>query len=441
MMSRENRSETSWDMTATDAPEGAAALPDSRFEHTPAKENYRLRSLYRYVFCRTVQWIGSRILGPRACTGTPDPSRVRRVLVIRLDGIGDVVLNTPLLRELRLLFPQAKLTLVVLQGCLSLMETCPYVDRVLGYTAKTPRFGKRLWRVVRHLLYARRHFWAGDFDLAIVPRFDTDDDDVAYLAYFSRAKWRLAYAESATPRKRQLDRGKDALFTHILDSSGTKHEVERNLDVVRFLGARAPGSELELWATQEDYASVRRLLGAGGRRLEDLLIAVVPGAGQARKVWPWRRFSDVCSWLIDTYAAQIVLIGGEGDRDTAKQIVSQVGAEILDVTGALSLREVFALLQQCQLFIGNDTGSMHMAAAAGVPIIGVNGHALSAKVDHELSPLRFGPWRARSRIVRPSRSTPPCDAGCLAHAPHCILAVSVEDVTRAAATLLSEKAG
>ncbi|HMV51905.1 MAG TPA: glycosyltransferase family 9 protein, partial [Blastocatellia bacterium] len=148
---------------------------------------------------------------------TPDGllPEVRNVLIVRLDEIGDVVLTTPLFRELRRNLPTAHITLVVRPHVAELMRHCPYVNEVLAYECDTAHL--RWQRFRQHLSairFSRKHLWARRYDLALLPRWDVDQDHAAFVTYFSGAKWRMGYSETVSEQKQRLNGGLDHLLTH-----------------------------------------------------------------------------------------------------------------------------------------------------------------------------------------------------------------------------------
>jgi ADP-heptose:LPS heptosyltransferase len=103
------------------------------------------------------------------------------------------------------------------------------------------------------------------------------------------------------------------------------------------------------------------------------------------------------------------------------------------------LRESAAVLELCTLFIGNDSGPKHMAAAMKTPVIEISCHPLTASADFEYSPSRFGAWGKDVRVVQPNYSRSPCSEGCRANEAHCILGVEPRRVIEEASVLLNQK--
>lgn len=188
-------------------------------------------------------------------------STVQRILVVRLDEIGDMVLMSPFLRELRRNYPEAEITLVVKPAVYNLVELCPYVNHIKIF--KRPSSGRGMFF---RLLWASKKFVSeelnGGYDLALVPRFDSDAGyGAGFIAFFSKAIRRVGYASAATKAKFESDAGYDALYTEFVPiKPGIEHEVERNLDVLRYLGCTIKDTNLEIWADMEDEDAASNML-------------------------------------------------------------------------------------------------------------------------------------------------------------------------------------
>jgi heptosyltransferase-2 len=364
---------------------------------------------------------------------------VERVLVVRLDEIGDVVMTTPFLRELRRIFSTAWITLVVKPTVYNLVELCPYVDEVLTYNWRAGRFFRSLQRHWRALILARKHLWRRRFDLAILPRWDIDYYHGAFLAYCSGAPRRVGYSENVIATKKRLNRGLDRLLTHVLEDNTLKHEVRHNLDVIRFLGGEVENERLELWTNKGDEAFAEEMLRDHDVKPSNLLIGIGPGAGARKREWPLNFFRELGLWLQKRYAARLFIIGGPGEEQLGQELQSKLDFLPINAVGKTTLRQVTALLRHSSLYIGNDAGPMHIAAAVGVPVVELSCHPKCGSPSSANSSLRFGPWGENHTVIQPEAALPPCEDECIADSPHCILGISVEQVKEAIAPLLSSR--
>jgi len=366
-------------------------------------------------------------------------TKVKKILVIRLDEIGDVVMTTPFLRELRRNLPNAWITLAVKPQVYNLVELCPYVNEVLVYDWHVPRLFKPLQRHWRALRLARKHLWKRRFDLAILPRWDTDDYHATFVAYFSGAPWRVGYSEKVNVQKRRFNKGYDRLLTHVLEDDTLKHEVAHNLDVIRFLGGTIQEDRLEIWVGGEDEAFAEQVLinhNVGG---EELLVGLGPGAGSPKRKWPLDSFLEIGNWLVKEYRAKLLIIGGSSDRDLGQILKQHLGDSVINMAGLTTLRQAAALLKHCRLFVGNDAGPIHMAAAVGTPVVELSCHPATGSPYSTNSPNRFGPWSVKNIVLQPDKPTPPCQEMCVIDSqPHCILGITVEQVKRSIEAMIEE---
>jgi len=373
-----------------------------------------------------------------------DVSRMRRVLVLRLDEIGDVVLTSAFLRELqRNLPPDARVTLLVKPGTRNLVEHCPYVDEVLTFDgAARGRFAP-LRLHGRALRFAERHLWKRRFDLAILPRWDADYYHASFLAYFSGAARRVAFSERVNSHKERLNADYDRLFTHLITDAAEKHEVEHNLDVLRFLGGTVQDDRLEVWATAEDHQFAEDELRKLKLHEDEPLMAFGPSGGNSvLKQWPAQQFIALGRELHEEWNARFLILGGPGEEALGKEIAEGIGTAALDLAGKTTLRQMAALLRCCRLFVGNDAGPMHVAAAAGTQVVALFGSSCTH---------RFRPWGNEHVVVTKELPCRPCAqpehrdrcAECIYEKPLCLHDLSVDTVRNAvlAAMARQERAG
>ena len=378
-----------------------------------------------------------RLLGMRQKEQKFELSQVKKVLVVRLDEIGDVVMTTPFLRELRRNIPDAWITLVVKPQVYNLVALCPHVNEVLVYDWRVSRYLGPLQRHWRALRLAKRYLWSSHFQLAIVPRWDVDNYHGTFIVYLSGAPWRVGYSENVNAQKARLNRGFDRLLTNVLQTGrNPKHEVERSLDIIHFLGGQVDDKHLEVWPGKEDEIYATQVLGDQGGEPGDLLIALAPGAGSAKRMWPIVRFAELGAWLRNVYRARLLVVGGPGEEQLGEELKRMLGGCVVNVVGRTTLRQTAALLKSCQLFVGNDAGPMHIAAAVGIATIGLSCHPESGSPWSVNSPLRFRPWGKGHIVIQPKEPASPCTDECTANYPHCILGITVEQVKQAVAKQL-----
>lgn len=363
-----------------------------------------------------------------------DLKRLHRVLIVRLDEIGDLVLFSATLRELRRILPTAFITLVVKESVYNLVEKCPYVNEILPYRAGVYKYFRPFILPFRAWNFARRYLREPGYDIAIMPRYDVDASGAALLIYFSGAMLRVGFPETSTSRKRWLNLGYNLFYNRLLLVDKLAHEVERGLDLVRFLGGVINNKDLEFWTDPEDDKCSAKLFAnfKPGQRC----VALGIGAGHQKRRWPPEYFSALGAELIKRFRVKVLIIGDSSDFVRANQITRQIGEGAINLTGQFSLRELGAVLRRVMLFVGNESGPMHIAAAVRIPVVAVSCHPLSGDSMHYNSPVRYGPWGTNSRILQPPMSFKKCAKACNCISPGCISKIKPEQVMQAIENVL-----
>ena len=372
---------------------------------------------------------------PKAACTALDSASLKRILVIRLDEIGDVILMSPFLRELRRNLPHANITLIVKPAVYNLVEHCPYVDNIVRFAATSWRYPLRSFLQARR--FALQTLACERYDLSLHPRWDADWSGAAFLGYFSGAKHRLAFSEQVSPLKSIVNRGYDRLFTHTVSDTAVKHEVERNLRMLCHLGFSIESDDLEIWTANEDSVYANKTLTAHHVAPEDTVVVLGIGAGHRNKCWPLQRFAELGRRL-RSCGHTLLVLGSEEETDLANQLQTEIGVGVINVAGHATLRQSAELLARCHLFIGNDSSPMHMAAAMHVPIVEICSHPKTGSLHHERSPVRFHPWTSDYVLVQPDTGSGRCSDGCDARSAHCIRNVTVDMVHHAATQQLAK---
>lgn len=380
--------------------------------------------------------------------GAFDSERIKNkctnVLVVRLDETGDVVITSAFLRELRANLENCNITLVVRPDSFNLVELCPYVNDIyvfnerLVYDTRTLTFCEQAKRQFCAINFARKYLWNREpYDIAFVPRWDADYYNASFLALYSGARSRIGYSSSVDAIKDKLNFGFDALYTHVSFEKTPKHEADRNLDLLSFLGMETKNSKLEVWIGDDDYKFANDLLLkhqfslADSQMKQGPIIAFGLGGREAKKQWPANSFVQLGSHLARNFGATIVLLGGRLEQSLIIP-PSEVVDRFIDVTGVVTWRQTAAILSKCDLYVGNNTATLHIASAVNIPIIEISCHPSDGDEAFYLSPKRFGAsTMATSVAIRPKSGISPCKWGCMAKTPHCITQISVDEVIQA----------
>ena len=329
------------------------------------------------------------------------------ILVIRLDKtIGDSVMNSSFVRELRTHYKNASISLCVNEGVRALYEVCPYVDKLIYFKNDQSSFLNLLFREYFLIRFYLKNFKKSHYDLVIVPRLDYDHCAIP-LAYLTKASRRLGYSEKSTPRKSILNVGFNHLFTDIVKNNDVKHEVESNLFLLNYLGCKIESNELEMWVHPKFKSYAKRVFSDSNAALNERLIVTLglSGGHSKLKEWPLEHYVKLTQLICEQWTNKNVyflLLGSNADIPATsffrKMVASSVN--IIDMVGKTSIQESAALIKESDYFVGNDSGLLHVAAASGIPTIGIFG----SSCYH-----RFGPWGKRARSVSINLDCCPCN--------------------------------
>jgi heptosyltransferase-2 len=341
----------------------------------------RLVTLILTGYDRTLGYLMRR-LAPQSQPGRPP----KRILAIKIVGIGDTVLMLTPLTALRRRFPEAKITALVTPLSSGIISRQPMIDDVMVYDILGKQQGvldllKLMWELAR-----RR------FDCVI--DFEQYFQFTAVLGYLSGAPLRIGLY-NRNHRKH--------LFTHPVFLDPDSHMVDIYMKLLEPLGIQAdPVKTLEdIHVSAEDESEILTLLGHAGIEEDQLLVGIHAGSGPRapHKRWALERFVEIIQRLKHNLNPQVVLTGSKEEQQLVDRIIDLAGAEgVHNMAGRLSINQTAALIRRCDLFLSNDTGPMHISAAVGTPTIGLFGPE---------APCRYAPVGARNVYIhRPIECTP-----------------------------------
>lgn len=282
-------------------------------------------------------------------------SEARRILVItKFSFMGDTIVATPFLKQLRQHFPNAHISLLTSPAAAIALEHIPYVDCL---TALDNRRTGRL-RHTRELLAMLR---AGDFDAGFLLNRSLNCAVVCALA---GVPMRIGYNNEF--RRPFLDVP--------IPYSFDRNEVDCHLDMLRAIGLEARDALPDLWFTEEERQRAGALLQEHGWEGGRPLIAVQPGSNDADiREWGAERFAAVADAVCEEIGGRILLMGGKTEQDTARATEAALKHRPVNLVGKLSLRDALSVIGLCNLWLGNDTGLLHAAVAQRVPSVGIFG--------------------------------------------------------------------
>ena len=321
-----------------------------------------------------------------------DLKTVRRLAILRPDGIGDIVLTSGMLRELRRQLPATRITFICQSQWATWMRTCPWVDDVIDVVMTSGGF-REPTRLVELLRFVKR-VWPLEIEVLIQPGTVFWYPASRALAWFSGAPVRICWEDPDA----DIDTG-GGLHTHSLPYPNHWHETEKCFRMLEAMGLKSEGRRLDTWWTEEDERHAKAIVRDAGNGQRSL-VALGLAASEAPKRWPPERYLDVILEVTAQRDAAFLVFGGRDVADSCRWLSAQVPGVVSYAGDKLPLGVTWAAIAQCDLYLGNDTGPMHMAAAARIPVVMVSGIAEGALLGTRGDGSQAGPYDTLSRVVR-----------------------------------------
>lgn len=314
---------------------------------------------------------------------------IKNILVFSFSFIGDATLSTAVINPLRRHFPNAQISFLVGTRAFHLLARNPGIDHVLVYDNQGKHAG---WRGKCRLIGSLR---SKRFDLIINLR------DSLWSRFVGGAHWGMTRCSSDI------------------------HAVDRYLEVLRRHGVDTEDAYPQLKFTNLEIAARDQFLSENSVARTRPIVGIHPGGNWHYKLWQPTNFARIADLLYDTYHAQILLFAGPEESSLQTQVANSVNLEPVVVKNQ-SLRQVAALIEACDVYIGNDTGPMHIAAAVGTAVVAIFG-----STNHH----RSGPYGREHTVVRSELNLGcnPCHpgknpGGCGAESCAVVDAVTVQQV-------------
>jgi len=341
---------------------------------------------------------------------------VRRIVVFKIDHLGDLVTAAPALEALRADFPGAEITLVVGSWCEELAREGVEHDVLVVYDSPTYARGRAAGGALARL---RGSLAGAPYDLAVGLR---DDAATVLFCLLGGARRRRDRGTVRTVRAWQR-----ALARLAGRRVPPVHEIETNLRAV----GRAPAGRLPVPAlrVRDELRKALRDGPLSGWTGERPLVVVHPGGAWEHRRWPAERHAAVARRLAEDEGAEVVVTGAADERPLAESVAAGA-AHCRVLAGELGIGQMMALLSEASLYLGSDTGIMHVAVGVGTPVV-----ALFGPGDAD----RFGPVGPRDVVLSADLDCAPCPQRRCPYDGRCMKALSVEQVYDVAAGVLRER--
>lgn len=289
---------------------------------------------------------------------------VKKILIVNLGGMGDVFLSLPAVRAIRAAYPDVRIDAVVFDRVAELARDAGLFAHVSVWPACP----------LRDLLLTMR-LRRERYDLAVNMR--------TMVSAASALKMRALFALIAPKKSAGRDTdGHGSFFDITIPETrrGLVHEIEYDVAMAAALGAPVDDAELSVTIGEAAEGAVTRLLAETGIGADDRIVGIHAGGPPSHR-WPRECFAEVIAALAQEKKRVFVLTGSAAEREYLEPLAGVAGATVLNLAGRLSLKELCALISRCDLYISNDTGPLHFAAALDVPLVGIFGPGYLIRFD------------------------------------------------------------
>lgn len=292
---------------------------------------------------------------------------LKNILIVNLSLIGDVLLSTPVIKNVKLKYPEASIRFLTIPWSREVIENNPHVSEIIVYDKhKVDKGWNGLIRISRILSKY-------SFDLSIIINKSFGS---ALICFLAKIPYRIGYASE----------GRSWLLSKNIKYNEDLHIAENHIRLLSLLNIKNYDRRTEFFFTQRDSEYIDNLLHKSGIKNKPL-IAINPSASWETKKWGVEKFIRLANIIKAKLDVDIAFIGSKMDEKVVNDVISGLDFECLNLLNKTSLSQLGAFLSRCKLFITNDSGPMHLATAVGTPIVAIFGPT---------SPLKCGPFYGNS---------------------------------------------
>lgn len=288
-------------------------------------------------------------------------SGVKAILCTCFCPIGDTVVALPFFRELKKNFPHHQITVIANLVNINLLETQPYIDKVIVYDDKCSRH-YFMTNLQRTFTFSKKNL-LDDYEMAFCVEYRMPRFISAWLAYYSGAPRRVAFSERAVQKEHAQHQGTyDFYFTDVYDDFSLVHDVKKNLALLSFVNLKVEDTSVKININASDKEYVDKLFLANGITNAAKILAITLTSSHSSKDWPVERFIELQKKLAGKNLT-IVLLGAGKEAKAAANMFCDNVPETIDFVGLTTIRQMVEVISRCTYYLGVDTGASHIAAA------------------------------------------------------------------------------
>ncbi|MDD4955517.1 MAG: lipopolysaccharide heptosyltransferase II [Candidatus Omnitrophica bacterium] len=327
----------------------------------------------------------------------------KKILIMRTDRLGDVILSTPVIANLRKFYPDSYIAFLCRPYTKDALEGNPYIDEIIVYDKNKKHKG--FFSSLKFCLSLRKK----KFDVVFILNPNNRSN---ILAFFS-----------GIPKRYGLNRKMGNLLTNPIEDKkhqGLKHELEYTLDILREAGIDVAEKQTYFPIKKESEKRVDDLLIANNVKNNDFIV-MHPSASCPSKRWMEDNFIKLAKLIKEKTGLKVIVITSREEKKFADNLAKEEG--VIDLRGLLTISDIGSLLKKSRAFISNDSGPVHIASSLNVPVISIFG-----RNDPGLSPLRWRPLGEKSFYIHKSISCKKCLAHNCTNNFLCLKSITPEEV-------------
>jgi heptosyltransferase I len=349
-----------------------------------------------------------------------------KILVVRLSAIGDVVHVLPALRSLRSNFPESKITWLVEDRACDILTDHPDIDEVIVYPRK--RWQREILKInkslntISDILFfykklRKEHYdlvidFQGNLKSGIINLITGSENTIGFGKGYCKEFNYLSTQYHAYPPRKKM------------------HRIEKNLSLLKELGIKSRFQRPRLPVSKTDEEHISKFIDANINSSIPIII-VHPGTSKfgSYKQWPALNYALLADKILESYDANVIFSWGPGEIDVVNKIVTNMKHKALVACETKSIKQLIELIRRAGLFIGGDTGPLHIASIMDIPVVGIYGPK---------DPAIYGPYNGRSIVIKKDVPCSPCKKRTCGN-PICMASILPEDVFRGVSNMMGAK--